>query len=76
MRWRNAGGAAQADSLAEWFLFRSYSCQVQDIPGMMTGAWMEETALPPVTHLPITTFPAIRFWIFFLHRFASNVIIY
>ena len=61
---------------AEWSLFGMYSCQVQDIPGMMTGAWMEETALPPVTHLPITIFPAIRFWIFFLHRFASNVIIY
>ena len=43
---------------------------------MMTGAWMEETALPPVTHLPVTTFLSIRFWIFFLHRFASNVIIY
>lgn len=28
----------------EWSLFGTYSCQVQDIPGMMTGAWMEETA--------------------------------
>lgn len=44
MRGRNAGGAAQADPLGEWSLFGTYSCQVQDIPGMMTGAWMEETA--------------------------------
>ena len=76
MRWKNAGGAAQADSLDVYFLFRSYSCHVQDIPGMMTGVWMEETALPPVTHLPITTFLSIRFSIFLLHRFASNAIIY
>ena len=61
---------------AEWALFGMYACQVQDIPGMMTGAWMEETALPPVTHLPITTFLFIRFSIFLLHRFASNAIIY
>lgn len=44
MRWRNAGGAAQADPLGEWFLFGTCSCQVQGIPEMMTGAWMEETA--------------------------------
>ena len=56
MRWRNAGGAAQADPLGEWSLFGTCSCQVQGIPGMMTGTWMEETAQPPVTHLPITTF--------------------
>ena len=29
---------------AERSLFGTYSCQVQGIPGMMTGAWMEETA--------------------------------
>ena len=56
MRWKNAGGAAQADSLDVYSLFETYSCQVQDIPGMITGAWMEETAQPLVTHLPITTF--------------------
>lgn len=61
---------------AEWFLFGTYSCQVQDIPGMITGAYREETAWPPVTHLPITTFLAIHFSIFLLHRFASNAIIY
>lgn len=76
MRWRNAGGAAQADPLGEWSLFGTCSCQVQDIPGMITGARMKETAQPPVTHLPITTFLAIRFSIFLLHRFVSNVIIY
>lgn len=76
MRWRNAGGAAQADPLGEWSLFGTCSCQVQGIPEMMTGAWMEETAQPPITHLPITTFLAICFSIFLLHRFASNVIIY
>lgn len=65
MRWKNAGGAAQADSLDVYSLFETYSCQVQGIPGMMTGAWMEETAQPPVTHLPITTFLSIRFSIFF-----------
>lgn len=76
MRWKNAGGAAQADSLDVYSLFETYSCQVQGIPGMMTGAWMEETAQPPVTHLPITTFLSIRFSIFLLHRFVSNAIIY
>lgn len=44
MRWKNAGGAAQADSLDVYSLFETYSCQVQDIPGMITGAWMKETA--------------------------------
>lgn len=76
MRGRNAGGAAQADPLGEWALFGTCSCQVQGIPEMMTGAWMEETAQPPVTHLPITTFLSIRFSIFLLHRFVSNAIIY
>lgn len=28
----------------EWSLFGTYSCHVQDIPGMITGAWMEEAA--------------------------------
>lgn len=44
MRWKNAGGAAQADSLDVYSLFETYSCQVQGISGMITGAWMKETA--------------------------------
>lgn len=44
MRWRNAGGAAQADPSDVYFLFETYSCHVQGIPGMMTGACMDEAA--------------------------------
>lgn len=76
MRWRNAGGAAQADPLGRvvplWNVLMSGSGHIRDDD----RAWMEETAQPPVTHLPITTFLSIRFSIFLLHRFASNAIIY
>lgn len=76
MRWRNVGGAAQADPLGRvvplWNVLMSGTGHPWDDDRGMDGRDCFATGHSSPDH----DLFAIRFWIFFLHRFASNVIIY
>lgn len=76
MRWRNAGGAAQADPLGRVVLLSivlmSGTGYSRDDNRGMDGRDCFATGHSSPDH----DLFAIRFSIFLLHRFASNAIIY